>query len=236
MYQNPLSLRPLIFIRHAVAGWIFTLLTLLGWFLTACFQSITVAILIFNTSHGTAAVLLGENEQTSTALVAYTACVLIQCLIIFIKSTHLTVYNLIVIIGTEIVFFTFNFFIALIPSVNLYQIIFVLLADPIYWMRVLLITTSCILPVLGAKYYKTRYHPTSTQQARTEEFNRSDPVGGMSSRLLGGDHYELLPSTSSASSSSSSPSSSTLMIAASSTTNIKSQNYGTLENENNEAV
>jgi phospholipid-translocating ATPase len=148
----------------------FTFRQLAGWTLTAVLQAAAIALVIFQTTHGkqgTAA--FGASGQVSTALTAYTCCVFVQTGMMLLETSYFTVYNHIVIWGTLALFFLFNSLAALVPSISLYGVVFVLFGDAVFWLRVLLAVCLCLLPVFGVRFVQRYYTPSVSQYAREVE-------------------------------------------------------------------
>lgn len=149
----------------------FTLSTLCGWLLRAIFQAILLIAFATHTHHGgVSGEAFGPEGQISNALVIYTACVFLHPATIYLESTYITRVHHIVLGGTILLFLALNCALAGLSKVmDLWHIYFVLLTDGEYYLRSLLLTTSCLLPVLVYKYVQQRYYPTIVQQAHELE-------------------------------------------------------------------
>ena len=147
----------------------FTVMTMLGWCLRAVYQSVVVVVFSWLGSHGTSALVFGENGQFSTALLAYTAVVIIQCLTMYLEFSYITLYQHIVIWATILLFFIVNIILALIESLDQYGVFFTLMDDPEYWARITLISAVCLGPVFIFKYSRFHFYPTLLHNAQKED-------------------------------------------------------------------
>ena len=173
--------------------------TLMGWLARAVLQAIFLISYALHTEHGeTGALAFGSKGQISNALVIYTSCVLIHPLTIYLESTYITRVHHFVLGGTVVLFLVLNCLLAVLsPHMDLWHVYLVLLTDGEYYLRVLLVTVSCMIPVLAFKYLQTRYYPSVVQVAHEKEVTtQSGPSDGWSENSVSSEYtspYHLAP-------------------------------------------
>lgn len=160
----------------------FTRQTMWQWMVRGVLQALVLLIAAVVTHHGEVGSLaFGTEGQVSNALVIYTACVLVHPLTIALESTYITRLHWIILWGTLALFLFTNLALSVVrKTLDVYGIYPVLLADGEYYLRVMLLTAVCILPVLACKYIKEK--SDNTQHTRSEEWDefaaltRDDPL------------------------------------------------------------
>ncbi len=114
----------------------YTAATAARWLGSAAAMGAAVLLVAANTEHGAAALPLGAWEQSSSALVVFTAVVLVQVAVVLLETTYFTAYNLGAALLALVLFFLLNALLALVVQVSLYHVFFTLCVDPVYWLRV----------------------------------------------------------------------------------------------------
>ena len=157
--------------RTSREGLCFSRRTLVYWFTRSVYQSLVISLLTYYTELGTSGVQLTDHNQIGIALVAYSSIVLIQCFTLYIEMSYITVLNHAIIWLTILAFFVINIAVSASQMSEASGVFVKLLADPVYWLSVLLGVTLSLLPVVGAKFVWKQYWPTEVDVAHEAEVN-----------------------------------------------------------------
>ena len=148
-----------------LTGW-----TMAQWVLRALYQAVVLTVFARFTQHGLEGSLaFGPQGQLSNALETYTACVLVHPLTIALESSYVTWVHHAVLWGTVGLFVATNLALArLSPRLDLANVYTLLLRDPEYYLRTLVLTALCIIPVVAIKYYYQRSDITKGKASKGE--------------------------------------------------------------------
>jgi magnesium-transporting ATPase (P-type) len=164
--EQNLLLNPQLY-HETQSGRFINTFTLLYWFVRSFAQSALVFFCV---------IMLGHDRTTngfssdwiSTSSMAFGACVVVQCLTVFLESNQLTFINHIVIWGTLGLYFTNMMVIdVLIPSFN--GVIFGLFSDPVFWFGLFLAVSAAILPIVALRFIMITWFPTRSQLVQRME-------------------------------------------------------------------
>ena len=161
-----LQANPRLYAVSCQRGEGFTRQTMWQWMVRGVLQALVLLIAAVVTHHGESASLaFGPEGQVSNALVIYTACVLVHPLTIALESTYITSLHWIILGGTLALFLFTNLALSVVrKTLDVYGIYPVLLTDGEYYLRVILLTGVCILPVLACKYIKQKSVSTRSKR------------------------------------------------------------------------
>lgn len=164
-----LQANPRLYAVSCQRGEGFTRQTMWQWMVRGVLQAIVLLVAAVVTHHGEAGSLaFGPEGQVSNALVIYSACVLVHPITIALESTFITSLHWIILGGTLALFVFTNLALSVVKkTLDVYGIYPVLLADGEYYLRVIVLTAVCILPVLACKYIKQKSVNSSKQQQQT---------------------------------------------------------------------
>ena len=166
-------------------GQCFNRRTLVHWFTRSAYQAAVISLIAFYSSLGTTGNGLTDHNQQAVALIAYSSCVFVQLLTLYIEMSYITLLNHLIIWGTLVAFFVINLVVSSSNVTEATGVFTALLRDPVYWLSVALGVTACVLPVVGAKYAWKMYWPTEHDRAHEHEVkhglhdgnsNRSQPL------------------------------------------------------------
>jgi magnesium-transporting ATPase (P-type) len=134
------------------------------WFIRAVYQSVVVFGIVTSCMGSRYIAFNGRalNDE-ELGLVAFTALVWIQIVTIFIESSTITKWNVLVLIGTQLAVYIFNILFSTVPQLSMYALMFHLLVESVYWLTVFLVLAIALIPVLAMKYIMFNYFPTDMQ-------------------------------------------------------------------------
>lgn len=174
-----LQANPRLYAVSCQRGEGFTRQTMWQWMVRGVLQALVLLVAAVLTHHGEAGSLaFGPEGQVSNALVIYSACVLVHPITIALESTFITSLHWIILGGTLALFLCTNLALSVVKkTLDVYGIYPVLLTDGEYYLRIIVLTAVCILPVLACKYIKQK-SVKQQQQADTQHSRKWDGKSG----------------------------------------------------------
>eukprot|EP00299_Pterocystis_sp_00344_P019797 c9793_g1_i1.p1 GENE.c9793_g1_i1~~c9793_g1_i1.p1 ORF type:complete len:1099 (+),score=250.37 c9793_g1_i1:1-3297(+) len=142
--------------------------TFIEWFIRAIIQALIVFVFVTQTFSSDFVSAwngrsLGDEEL---GLVAFSALVWIQVVTICLESTTITFFNAIALIGTQAAFYILNAGFSSVPRLSMYSLMFHLFGQPAYWLTVLLVVVTALIPVVLFKFFQLSEYPTEIQKQR----------------------------------------------------------------------
>jgi magnesium-transporting ATPase (P-type) len=164
--EQNLLLNPQLY-HETQSGRFINTFTILYWFVRSFAQSALVFFCVIMLSHDRTRTGY-PSDWISMSNMAYGACVVVQCLTIFIESNQLTYINHIVIWGTLALYFI-NMMIldVLLPAFK--GVIFGLFTDPVFWFGLILAVAGAILPIVALRFIMINFFPTRSQLVQRME-------------------------------------------------------------------
>lgn len=164
--EQNLLLNPQLY-HETQSGRFINTFTILYWFVRSFAQSALVFFCVIMLGHDRTRNGF-PSDWISTSSMAYGACVIVQCLTIFLESNQLTVIHHVVIWGTLALYFLAMMVIdVIIPVFN--GVVFGLFSDPVFWFGLVLAVAAAILPIVALRFIMITWFPTRSQLVQRME-------------------------------------------------------------------
>ena len=142
--------------------------TMATWFFHAVYQAavtLLITLAVFNVDH----LHWGDGypvDYASLSMVAYSAVVIVNQIVVFLYSHYLTAVNGILLVGSVVTYFGTTMVYSAVPFLDFYQVMDRLVSDGNFWATVLLIVVVACIPGFFANALQISYFPTFVDQVR----------------------------------------------------------------------
>lgn len=144
--------------RDSQSGRSFNLRVFISWFVRALVQSVIVYLVTVNMY-----ALQPGTDYASIGLPSFTIAIIVQSLTVAIESHYITYVNHMLIWGTLASYFVVISLADRLSRLDMYSSMSMLYSSSLYWLCVLLVSGSTMLPIIALKYIGYNYFPTPSQ-------------------------------------------------------------------------
>eukprot|EP00762_Andalucia_godoyi_P006749 ANDGO_06225.mRNA.1 Phospholipid-transporting ATPase 2 len=147
----------------------FTIATFFGWVFRAVFQSLVlffVTISVYSQSYADP-VSGSPIDYNSVSMVTFTALVHIQLLTVIVESSHITKFNVGIVLLCGFSYWVLAFIYTAIPSTSFYMVMILQCRTAVFWLAFFLMLCVCVIPVIGWKYISWIVWPSPIWIARS---------------------------------------------------------------------
>ena len=133
----------------------FTWYSVLRWTLLALFQGAVICYVSWHTTLGPNYVDV-QDDQLAQSLSTYSACIVIQTAVISLCTVYWTWLNVFAVVGSLVAYVFLSLVFSLLPIHLTAGMFFLIFSDYVFYLRVVLLTVICCLPLCFTPCGKTR--------------------------------------------------------------------------------
>ncbi|CAL5032749.1 unnamed protein product [Urochloa decumbens] len=140
---------------HSQAGRLLNPTTFCGWFGRSLYHALVVFFITI------CAYADEKSEMQELSMVALSGCIWLQAFVVTMDTNSFTYPQIILIWGNFVAFYMINLILSVIPSLQMYTIMFRLCGQPSYWITMALTVAVGMGPVLAFRYFRNLYWPSA---------------------------------------------------------------------------